>query len=416
MFILYQTIISVILIFSPLIIIFRILRNKEDKKRFIEKFSIPTKKKLNGRLVWFHGASVGEILSVIPLIRFYEKNKYVKQILITSSTVSSSKIVEKFKFKKTIHQFYPIDYFPLTNKFLNYWKPSVGIFIDSEIWPLMFKDMKKKNIPIFLLNARLTKKTFNKWKKIQTFSKQIFDLITIAYPQNLETETYLKNLSEVKINTIGNLKFAQNFDKNLDKINKKLNLEFKKRKLWVASSTHKKEELFCAETHLELKKKYNNLTTIIIPRHIHRAKKIKTDLENLGLSVAAHTSSIKTLKHIDIYLVDTFGETNKFYNISASVFLGGSLVKRGGQNPLEPARFGAKILHGPNTENFKDVYNQLKSLNISKKIYTPKQLASSISFKKNLKTGIIIKNIGEKIFKKTVKELNNQIFNEFKKT
>ena len=149
---------------------------------------------------------------------------------------------------------------------------------------------------------------------------------------------------------------------------------------------------------------------------MHRAKEIKSDLENLGLSVATHTSSIKTLKHIDIYLVDTFGETNKFYNISASVFLGGSLVKRGGQNPLEPARFGAKILHGPNTENFKDVYNQLKSLNISKKIYTPKQLASSISFKKNLKTGIIIKNIGKKIFKKTVKELNNQIFNEFKKT
>ena len=230
--------------------------------------------------------------------------------------------------------------------------------------------MKKKNIPIFLLNARLTKKTFNRWRKIQTFSKKIFDLITIAYPQNLETKSYLKNLSDVKINTIGNLKFAQNFDKNLDIINKKLNLEFKKKKIWVASSTHKKEESFCAETHKELKKKYSNLTTIIIPRHVHRAQEIKSDLENLGLSVATHTSSIKTLKHIDIYLVDTFGETNKFYNISASVFLGGSLVKRGGQNPLEPARFGAKILHGPNTENFKDVYNQLKSLNIKKNIYS----------------------------------------------
>ena len=120
MFFLYQIFLTIILFISPFIIVYRILKNKEDKARFIEKFSIPSKKRLNGKLIWFHGASVGEILSIIPLIKYYEKNKKISQILITSSTLSSSKVIKKFKFKKTIHQFYPIDYFPITNKFFKF--------------------------------------------------------------------------------------------------------------------------------------------------------------------------------------------------------------------------------------------------------------------------------------------------------
>ena len=130
MFFIYQIVISLILIFSPLILIYRIFKNKEDKSRFKEKISIPTKKRNNGKLIWFHGASVGEIMSIIPLIKYYEKNKSINQILITSSTLSSSKIIKKFKFKKTIHQFYPIDHFLLTANFLNHWKPSLAIFIE----------------------------------------------------------------------------------------------------------------------------------------------------------------------------------------------------------------------------------------------------------------------------------------------
>ena len=165
-----------------------------------------------------------------------------------------------------------------------------------------------------------------------------------------------------------------------------------------------------------LKKKNNKLLTIIIPRHIHRANEIKKEIKNLNLRLVSHSEKPKNLNKIDIYLVDTFGETKKFHNISSSVFLGGSIIKRGGQNPLEAARHGAKILHGPNTDNFKDVYKLLKSFKISKKIKTPKQLALSIVFKKNKKTGIKIKNIGEKILKKTIKELDKLITNEFKKT
>ena len=409
MFFFYQIILIILFLISPLIIIFRIIKNKEDKKRFIEKFSVPTKKRIKGKLLWFHGASVGEILSIIPLIKNYEKKKSINQILITSSTLSSSKVLKKYNFKKTVHQFYPIDQLFLVNKFLKYWKPSLAVFIESEIWPGMFLKIYKKKIPLVLLNARLTKKTFNRWIKIKTFSDNIFRKIKIALPQNLETKYFLKNLNITKIKYIGNLKFAESHKINSDKINNNLKLELNKKKIWVASSTHLSEEVFCAKAHLILKKKIKNLMTIVIPRHIHRAEDIVAEIKDLGLKVCLHSEKKKNLKNIDIYIVDTFGETRKFHEIASTVFLGGSIIKRGGQNPLEAARCGAKILHGSNTDNFKDIYQYLKSLNISKKILTPNNLAAQIVFKKNKRIGKKIKNIGDKILKQTINELDNLI-------
>ena len=416
MLFIYQLIISILLLISPIILLIRILRKKENIKSLKEKFSFNSKRRVNGKLIWFHGASVGEVLSIIPIIKHYEKDKSIKQILVTSSTLSSLKVIKKFSFKKTVHQFYPIDHFIFNNKFINYWKPSLGIFVDSEIWPMMFQNLKYKNIPIILLNARLTKKTFSRWIKIKSFAKSVFNKITVAYPQNKETNLYLKELDVRNIITIGNLKFSENSDENLNNISKKLKSELDKKKIWVASSTHKTEEIFCAKAHLKLKKKITNLLTIIIPRHIHRANEITNQIKNLNLKIALHSSKPKNLKNVDIYLVDTFGETKKFHQIGNTVFLGGSIIKRGGQNPLEATRLGAKILHGPNTDNFKDVYKHLKLLNISKKINTPLQLASSIIFKKNKNSGKKIKQIGKKILKKTINELDNLINNEYKKT
>ncbi len=412
MFFLYQIILSLIILISPILIIFRIYKNKEDKIRFKEKFSIPSKKRSKGKLIWFHGASVGEILSIIPLIENYEKDKSINQILVTSSTLSSSKVLKKFKFKKTIHQFYPIDHFFFTTRFLEYWKPNLAIFIDSEIWPNMFKKLEQKKISLILLNARITKKTFLRWLKLKNFSQEVFKKISITYPQNLETKYFLKKLKVKKIKTIGNLKFAEHDNETINK----LNLKFKGRKIWIASSTHSDEEIFCAKTHIELKKKVKNLLTIIIPRHVHRAKEIKSKLENLNLNVISHSSNKKNLKNIDIYIVDTFGETKKFHKIGCSVFLGGSIINRGGQNPLEAARYGARILHGPNINNFKDVYKTLSNLKVSKKITTSKKLASVIIFKRNKNLGDKIKKIGAKILKETINDLDKLIKNEFKKT
>ena len=410
MFFLYHITLSLIILISPILIILRIYKNKEDKIRFKEKFSISTKKRHKGKLIWFHGASVGEILSIIPLIKNYEKDKTINQILITSSTLSSSKVFRKFKFKKTVHQFYPIDHFLFISRFLKHWKPNLAIFIDSEIWPNMFKKLEEKKIPLILLNARITKKTFLKWKILKNFSQEVFGKITIAYPQNQETKYFLKKLKVKKIKSIGNLKFAESDN---DMMNK-LEIRFKNKKIWIASSTHSNEEIFCAKTHIELKKKIKNLLTILIPRHVHRANEIKSELEALKLNSINHSSNKKNLKNVDVYIVDTFGETKKFHKIGCSVFIGGSIVNRGGQNPLEAARFGAKILHGPNIHNFKDVYKSLTNLKISKKITTSKELASKIIFKRNKKLGDKIKKIGVKILKETINDLNTLIKNEFK--
>ena len=416
MLIIYQLIISLLLIISPLIIFYRISKNKEDPKRFKEKFAIPSKKRVKGKLIWFHGASVGELLSIIPIIKNYEKDKKINQILITSSTLSSSKILKKFKFKKTVHQFYPIDHFLFTNRFLKYWKPNLVVFIESEIWPYMYKRLQIMNIPLILLNARLTKKTFERWLKIKFISKSIFNKITVAYPQNIETNIFLKKLKTNKIKHIGNLKFIETGEiKQNNKINK-LNKMFRDKKIWVASSTHNDEEKFCAKAHIELKRKIENLLTVIIPRHIHRIPKIIEEIKKLNLNYILHSQNLKNLKNVDIYLVDTFGETNKFHKMASSVFLGGSIIKRGGQNPLEAARHGAKILHGPNIDNFKDIYKMLKSFKVSTKINSSKKLSQSIVFKKNKTIGIKIKNIGKKILKTTIKELDYLINNEFKKT
>tara|TARA_B100000965_G_scaffold116798_1_gene96473 strand:- start:1479 stop:2717 length:1239 start_codon:yes stop_codon:yes gene_type:complete len=412
MFFLYQIILSLLILISPILIIFRIYKGKEDKIRFIEKFSIPSKKRFRGKLIWFHGASVGEILSVVPLIENYERDKSINQILVTSSTLSSSKILKKFRFKKTIHQFYPIDHFFFTKKFLEYWRPNLAIFIDSEIWPNMFTKLEQKKITLILLNARLTKKTFLRWSILKNFSQKVFGKISITYPQNQDTKYFLKRLKVKKIKTIGNLKFAEHDTETKTRLNHK----FKNRKIWIASSTHSNEEIFCAKSHLHLKKKVKNLLTILIPRHVHRSEQIKTELESLKLNVINHSSNKKSLKNVDIYIVDTFGETKKFHKIGCSVFVGGSIINRGGQNPLEAARYGARILHGPNIDNFKDVYKTLSNLKISKKINNSKELAAQIIFKRNKNQGDKIKKIGVKILKETINDLDKLIKNELKKT
>ena len=412
MFFIYQILISIIIFLSPLIILIRIFKNKEDTKRFKEKFCVFSKSKVVGKLIWLHGASVGELLSLIPIIYKMEKDPSIKQILVTTNTLSSSKVFKKYRFKKTIHQFFPIDHSFFTNKFLKYWKPHISIFVDSEIWPSMILSLKKKNIPLILLNARITKKSYKRWLKFNNFAKYIFSKITIAYPQNKETKNYLRNLNVKKLKEIGNLKLIENTKDKKDNINQKLSLQLKKYYIWTASSTHQSEEIFCAKAHIQLKKRIPNLLTIIIPRHVDRVDEIIAQMQSFNLKIATHSSKLKSLNNIDIYIVDTFGETKKFFRISSSVFVGGTIAKKGGQNPLEAARYGSKIFHGPNIENFPDIFRLLKKLNISKEIRSPKQLASLISFNKKTLSGVKLKKIGRLIQEKTLKELQPFINNE----
>ena len=411
MFFIYNIFLLIILLISPIIITIRIFLGKEDKIRFKEKFCFFSKNNNINGTVWFHGASVGEILSIIPIVEKFEKDNSIKKILITSSTTSSSSILSKYKFKKTIHQFYPYDLNIFTKLFINYWKPKIAIFVDSEVWPNMYKNLYKNKIPLMILNARITKKSFKRWKYFPHFSKNIFKKVTIALPQNLETKKYLKLLGAKKIKVVGNLKY---FGSKISNFNdSKLKKKLIKKIIWCAASTHKKEELFVSKVHMELKKDIKNLLTVIIPRHIDRKEEIADELSNIGLNTEFHTSSKSLKKDTDIYIVDTYGDASKFYSLSKLTFVGGSLISHGGQNPLEPAREGNYILFGPHTDNFKEVYEMLENLKIAKKVKSIKNMKSlvlkKINYSENLKVKYRLNKLGEKIINRNLLEIKKFI-------
>jgi len=412
MFFLYRLIINTILILSPIIIIFRILKNKEDPIRFKEKLGIFEKKSIKGKLIWFHGSSVGEILSIIPLVEKFEKNKNIKNILITSNTFSSSKVLKKFRLKKTIHQFLPIDSRILVKKFLSNWEPSVAIFIESEIWPNFINEINRKEIPLILINARMTKKTFLKWNNLKNFSKSIFNKFNLTLSQNKETMFFLKKLGSKNIKNFGNLKFSENKSIKNNNIKSKKLLKFFKSKNFVFGgiSTHSGEEEFCGKIQTLIKYKIKNSLTVIIPRHIDRCADIIMRLQNLGLKVHLHSDKSNIDKKTDIYLVDSFGETNSFINQCNIVFLGGSVIKRGGQNPLEAIRLKCKVLHGPYTYNFSEVYALLRNLNLCFLVRHPNEVINHLNFTKNKKNKINknfinLNSLGKKILKDNYNEV-----------
>jgi len=344
------------------------------------------------------------------LVEKLEKNRKIKHILITSNTLSSSNILSNLKLKKTVHQFFPIDNNYLTQKFLNYWKPSAAIFIDSEIWPNMITNIKKKQISLILINARITDKSYKRWKIFSSNAKNLFQKFDICLSSSLKSRKYLKSLGAKKIKFIGNLKFSES-EKNKNYLNNDLKKFFLSKKIWCASSTHDTEEQFCANVHKKLKTKYKNLLTIIIPRHIHRTKEIVNQIKKLDLKIHLHDSKHKIDKDTDIYLVNSFGLTKSFFKICKVVFLGGSIIKHGGQNPIEAARFGCKILHGPNVWNFDEIYNLLnkhkvsnKILNLNQLTYKTDKMLNNKNKQKNLK--LKIENLGNKILTSTLNELN----------
>lgn len=405
----YRILINIIFILSPIILIFRLIKKKEDTKRFKEKFCYFSQRKRNGKLIWFHGASVGELQSIIPLLERLEKNKDISQILITSNTLSSSKIIENYRFRKIIHQFFPIDTNFFSKKFVNYWKPSVAFFIDSEIWPNMIYNLNKKNIPTILLNGRITRKTFNKWRIFPNFAKEIFSKFNLCLPSSNESKSYLKKLGNKKVKLIGNIKFTQSENEKIS-IDYDLKNFIKFKKTWCASSTHDTEEIFCGLVHQKLKRKHKDLLTIIIPRHIERVANIEDQLNKLKLKTHLHLPKKKIQKDTDIYIVNSYGKTKSFYNNCKNIFLGGSIVNHGGQNPLEATRFGCNILHGPNIYNFKEIYKFLKLNKMSINITNQKQMVIWINkfFNKKSSSRIIkkkMKLIGRKVLDKTYKEI-----------
>jgi 3-deoxy-D-manno-octulosonic-acid transferase len=411
MYFFYAILTNLALLISPFIFIYRILKGKEDPKRFQEKICIYSKKKTKNK-VWIHAASIGELMSVIPVIKELEKNKKIKSIIITTTTISSAKIFTKLRFKKTFHVYFPLDNNFLTKRFINYWQPETAIFVDSEIWPNMYKNLEINKIPIIILNARIVKKTLDRWQIFPSFAQEVFGKITLALPSNLETLKYLKQLNVRNIRVAGNLKYYG--EKNVEGVNDKhLKNKFNNSKIWCAASTHKNEEIFLGKLHKNLKKNNKQLITIIIPRHINRTPKIIDDMNRLGLKTITHSSKLKIKNDTDIFLVDSYGISSKFYNLTNITFVGGSLVPHGGQNPLEPARFGNFIINGPNVNNFREIYLFLvqhkMSLTTSSILKMEKIILKKLNNKQKKQNIEKITKIGKQILDKNLLYINSYI-------
>ena len=407
--------------FAPIYLYFRKIRKKEDSISYREKLSKIEISREEGFLIWFHVASVGEAMSILPLIESCMEEKKINKILLTSITLSSGKILKK-RFNqnaKVIHQFLPLDISVWTSKFLEHWKPNLSIFIDSEIWPNLISQISEKKIPLLLINARITKKSFKRWKLIISFAKKIFEKFDLCIVSNKESENFLKILGAKNIKNYGNLKFS-NIKNDL---NKKLDSDFfnkiKNRKIWCAASTHPTEEMLCARSHLKIKESYNNILTIIIPRHIDRIEKIRKELSNLNLKIVLYSKLDQIDINTDILLIDTYGEASIFYNISKYVFVGKSTIKSlimdSGQNPIEPARLGCKIFHGPNVSNFVEIYEYLRTLGVTKQVNNSNELSISLieEFEENKGEKSNIKeeidNYGQNILNNVIEELKKYI-------
>jgi len=389
---------------------FRIFKKKESPIRFKEKLGITKLQRDDGYLIWFHCASIGELKSIFPIIDHYvKKNK----ILLTTSTLSSSEIFyNKYSNNKNIvHQFAPIDSPQIVKKFFLKWKPNIIFFTDSELWPNQIFYAKNNNIPIILLNGRLSKKSFSKWKFFKKTMNEILKSFKLILCNSNQSSDYFHYFKTNNIETIGNLKFI--ISENLVSKNEE-DFSLQKRIIFIGLSTHDTEEEFCIKTHLSLKIKYPNLLTIIIPRHISRINKIEQIVKKSKLNYLTQDSLSGIKDDTDILIINTYGNTQRFLKFSKCIFIGGSLINHGGQNPIEVACNNSLIFHGPYIHNFTEIYNFLNKENISFEVKSVKELTELFekninSAQNNIKEKII--SLGNEILSSTIKKLDQYIVN-----
>jgi 3-deoxy-D-manno-octulosonic-acid transferase len=355
-------------LFTPLLKIYfnkRYIRGKETTISLQQKFAnykvtFPILKK-PARNLWFHAVSVGETLSIIPLInKLAVTNNF--NIILTTTTLTSQKISYKRLHKNIIHQFAPLDKVSYINNFLNYFKPDLAIWVESELWPNMILQTHKRKIPMILLNARISDKPYIKNMLYKLFAGPLLNKFSLILPQEKQDLSRVKGLikNHHKIKYIGNLKLncpTLPCDRNQLMF---LQKQTSKRIVFLAASTHLGEEKIIADIHQKLIKNHPNLLTIIVPRHPNRSQEIIDELENnYQLSLAIRSNKDDITYHTNIYLADTIGELGLFYRLANIACIGGSLVDIGGHNPIEAMQLECPVISGPYIKNFKDLYTNL---------------------------------------------------------
>ncbi|QUS41283.1 3-deoxy-D-manno-octulosonic acid transferase [Tardiphaga alba] len=339
----------------PLLMKRRLRKGKEDPERIDERRGIAAIERPAGPLVWVHGASVGEVLAAATLIERLRASNM--RILLTSGTVTSAAIIAKRFPPDIIHQYIPYDSPRYVARFLDHWHPSLALFIESDLWPNLILSAAKRRLPMALINARMSQRSFPRWQK---FSKTISALLGSFEICLAQSDTDAKRFSVLGARSVlvtGNLKFdVQAPPGDAAKLDA-LKAATRGRPIVVASSTHPGEEEIILETHKALTNFFPSLLTVIVPRHAHRGEAIAEMVQANGLRVTMRSRG--EAPSADVYVADTMGELGLFYRLTPVVFMGGSLVPHGGQNPIEPAKLGAAIVHGPHVFNFTDVYDAL---------------------------------------------------------
>ena len=346
------------------------------------------------------------------------------QFLISTTTLSSSNLAkeELKRFDNVQHRFFPYDVGFLINKFLLLWKPDMIFLVDSEIWPNLILRANQLKIPMILINARITYKTFKRWMIFPKSAKKIFSLFDLCLASNSETKNFLERLNARNIYLNGNIKFINEINKQgLENLNKNI---LKNNRVWLAASTHEGEEILCLKTHLNLKERYEKIITIIAPRHIERVQRIGKLCQKFNLNFQILERGETIIKNKEIIIINSFGVLQNYFQFVKSVFIGKSTIKKlendSGQNPIDAAKMGCKIYHGPYVYNFKEIYEILEKNNISKEIKDYSELGRYLIEdlntvkKEDKEISYSINNLSQKILRNTMKNINDIIKNEIK--
>ena len=336
-------------------------KGKEDIKRFNERVGRPSMPRPEGKLFWFHGASVGESLSMLPLINKLLETYPEAHVMVTTGTLTSAELMGKRLPERAFHQYIPIDNPFFTTRFVKHWRPDAVLWFESDFWPAMLNSIKRKNIPLILVNGRISNKSFKRWQQFDFICKELLSCFSFCLGQSDEDAYRLRVLGAKEAICLGNIKYA-GLPLPVDEEKKaELEKQINGRTVWLACSTHDDEEYKIARFHNDLKKDFPDLLLIIVPRHPHRGVEIQTRLQDeLKLNVSLRSKEEPITQKTDIYVADTIGELGIWYNLCPLLFVGGSLIPHGGQNFMEPSRYRCAVIVGPHMHNFTDAMNRAK--------------------------------------------------------
>jgi 3-deoxy-D-manno-octulosonic-acid transferase len=356
----------------------RASRGKEDRARRRERYGYASKSRLPGPIIWVHAASVGETNAVVPLVQ--RILDYGVNVVLTTGTVTSARVVEEVLGDSVIHQYVPLDLKPAVSRFLDHWEPDLAIIAESEIWPMTILELGERRVPQVLVNGRLSDRSFRSWKKRSDLAEALFENLAHVVAQSDVDGERFQTLGARPVTVSGNLKVDVVPPGADEAALARLTRQLGNRPTWAAISTHDGEEKIAAEVHLTLRTRHPNLLTIVVPRHPERGAGLVSEFAAMGLKTVRRTSGEDLAPDTDILLGDTIGEMGLYLRLTEIAFVGRSLTAEGGQNPLEPAMLETAVLAGRNVQNFRDSYQRLIDRGGARLVRDRDMLAGAVNY------------------------------------